>query len=75
MIPVGGGGLLSGCIFGAEKGVPVFAAEPSGADDCANSKEAGEIRGGSEPVGTICDAVRISPVGKRSFCAIERDGI
>src|SRR5437764_9196304 len=43
--PVGGGGLLAGCCVaarGVKPGIRVFGAEPSGADDAARSKAAGE---------------------------------
>ena len=40
--PVGGGGLVGGiALVGAERGVRVYAAEPTGADDSARSKAAG----------------------------------
>ncbi|MCP4803821.1 MAG: pyridoxal-phosphate dependent enzyme [Proteobacteria bacterium] len=41
--PIGGGGLVGGmALVAAERGVPVFAAEPMGADDAYRSKRAGE---------------------------------
>ena len=40
--PVGGGGLVGGmALVGVERGIPVFAAEPSGADDAFRSKQSG----------------------------------
>ena len=60
LVPVGGGGLLSGTCVAAravERGVRVVGAEPSGADDAARSLAAGRI----EPVvapNTIADGLR-----------------
>ena len=40
--PIGGGGLVGGiALVGSSRGVPVYAAEPRGADDAARSKAAG----------------------------------
>ncbi|KAI9094981.1 pyridoxal-5'-phosphate-dependent enzyme [Phlyctochytrium arcticum] len=46
IVPVGGGGLLSGCITAAKALNPrirIFAAEPSSADDCARSFAAKDL--------------------------------
>ena len=46
VVPVGGGGLISGIAIATKSQLPdvkVFGAEPSGADDAARSKAAGEL--------------------------------
>ena len=58
--PVGGGGLLSGvtlCARELSPGLPIFAAEPEGADDAARSKAAGELLPQTAP-NTIADGLR-----------------
>lgn len=68
VIPVSGGGLISGCTVaakGASDGkVLVFGAEPLGADDAAQSKQAGKVIAHSHPPSaTFCDALRINRLG------------
>lgn len=58
--PVGGGGLVSGCAVIAHAltpGLPVYAAEPAGADDAARSLAAGERITSGVP-DTLCDGLR-----------------
>jgi threonine dehydratase/serine racemase len=60
--PVGGGGLLSGCAIAARElspGIRVFGAEPSGADDAARSKAAGQWQPQTSP-NTIADGLLTS---------------
>ena len=60
--PVGGGGLISGCCMaarGMKPGIRVFGAEPSGADDAARSKTAGEWLPQTAP-NTIADGLLTS---------------
>ena len=60
--PVGGGGLISGtaCVGSQiEKPIPVFAAEPQGADDAARSKSANELIPSTNP-NTIADGLLTS---------------
>jgi threonine dehydratase/serine racemase len=60
--PVGGGGLLSGCAIAARElkpGIRVFGAEPSGADDAARSKAAGQWQPQTSP-DTIADGLLTS---------------
>jgi threonine dehydratase len=71
--PVGGGGLASGCAVMAHALTPdlaLFAAEPSGADDAAQSLARGE-RVTSVIPDTLCDGVRAT-IGEPNF-AILRD--
>ena len=69
IISVGGGGLLSGCLIAGKgwakingKFLKIFGGEPVGADDCFRSLNEGS-RLACEKVTTICDALRINPVG------------
>jgi threonine dehydratase len=58
--PIGGGGLLSGCSIaahGVAPGIAMVGAEPSGADDAAQSLARGARIGHFEP-DTICDGLR-----------------
>ncbi len=62
IIPVGGGGLLSGVTLAYRElapEVPIFAAEPAGADDASRSKLAGEFIPQTNPQ-TIADGLRTS---------------
>jgi threonine dehydratase len=77
IVPVGGGGLLSGVITGmSEKGCkkPIFGAEPLLANDAARSLKAGQIvRNESEPQ-TIADGVRTLGLGEHNWKII-KDGV
>ncbi len=58
--PVGGGGLISGTsLVATQHGVPVWAAEPAGADDAARSKAAGRLIPQTNPQ-TIADGLLTS---------------
>lgn len=62
VVCVGGGGLVSGCAIaatGVKPGVRVFGAEPSGADDAARSKAAGQQLPQTGP-NTIADGLLTS---------------
>ncbi len=62
VVPVGGGGLLAGTCIAAKGLKPtlrIFAAEPSGADDAAQSKAAGALVPQTSP-NTIADGLRTS---------------
>ena len=73
MVPVGGGGLLSGtaiAVAALSPGTRIIGAEPAGADDTFRSLRAGHII----PVGvpdTIADGLRTT-VGELTFPIIER---
>jgi threonine dehydratase len=61
--PVGGGGLLSGVAIAAHgwnPGVEVWAAEPAGADDAAQSFAAGKLIPMSWKPATVCDGLLTS---------------
>jgi threonine dehydratase len=69
--PVGGGGLLGGtAIVARDRGLAVYGAEPSGADDTARSLERG-ARVTSHHPDTIADGLR-ALVGVRNFELIRR---
>lgn len=71
IVPVGGGGLLSGTALAAHpRGVRVFAVEPQGACDAYESFRSGSIVP-LQIANTICDGLRTS-LGQRPFSVIER---
>lgn len=73
IIPVGGGGLLSGTALTAHyftNRVKVIAAEPEGADDAYRSIKAGEIQPSVNPK-TICDGL-LTSLGSRTFPIIRK---
>jgi len=62
IVPVGGGGMLSGITLAARElkpGIRIFAAEPLGADDAARSKAAGQLIPQTAP-DTVADGLRTS---------------
>ncbi|MFU8896038.1 MAG: pyridoxal-phosphate dependent enzyme [Gammaproteobacteria bacterium] len=73
LVPVGGGGLLSGSALVARAvcpGIQVIAAEPAGADDCWQSLQTGQ-RVRLEAVATIADGLHAS-IGERNWALISR---
>jgi threonine dehydratase len=73
LVPVGGGGLISGCALAARAtcpGVRIVAAEPAGADDCWRSMQTGQ-RVRLEQVATIADGLRAS-IGERNWALISQ---
>lgn len=73
LVPVGGGGLVSGCALAAQavsRDIRVIAAEPAGADDCWQSMQRGE-RVRLEQVDTVADGLRAS-IGVRNWALISR---
>ena len=73
VVPVGGGGLVSGCALAAHAarpGIRVVAAEPAGADDCWQSMRSGR-RVRLEEVHTVADGLRAS-IGERNWTLIAR---
>ncbi|MEP3479816.1 MAG: threonine/serine dehydratase [Fuerstiella sp.] len=72
IVPVGGGGLISGmstAIKALRPSVKIIAAEPEWADDTKRSFETG-IRQPAERYDSICDGLR-TPVGKLTFPIIQ----
>lgn len=73
LVPVGGGGLLSGTAISTKTLLPaakVIAAEPVGADDAARSFRSGELLPSVNPQ-TIADGLRTS-LGELTFEIIKR---
>ncbi|KAI8518365.1 hypothetical protein Bbelb_043820 [Branchiostoma belcheri] len=63
VVPVGGGGMLSGVAVAAKELCPhakIYAAEPKNADDCAVSMSRGELTPLPAPPVTVCDALKTS---------------
>jgi threonine dehydratase len=61
VVPVGGGGMLSGVCVAAHSVNPrlrIFAAEPAAADDCFRSMAAGERVENEQPPQTIADGLK-----------------
>lgn len=73
VVPIGGGGLVSGVAVAIRSQAPkvrVIGVEPGGADDTAQSVRAGRrIR--IDPPDTICDGVRAQVPGELTFPIIE----
>jgi len=68
VVPVGGGGLISGCAIAAKSlrpGIRVIGAEPRGADDAARSKASGTLIPQTAPR-TIADGL-ITSLGKLTW--------
>jgi threonine dehydratase len=75
VVPVGGGGLISGVATAVKArwpGVRVVGVEPSGADDARRSLEAGERVALDRPPDTVVDGVRSPVVGERPWEVIRR---
>ncbi|XP_078284156.1 serine racemase-like isoform X5 [Rhinoraja longicauda] len=63
VVPVGGGGLISGiavAIKTLRPDVKIYAAEPENADDCYRSKRSGQLTPNARPPVTLADAVKTS---------------
>lgn len=70
IIPVGGGGLLAGCLLGfSEDKVTTYGVEPEGADDAYRSLQTGERIPEHNP-NTICDGLRTT-LGSLNFPIIQ----
>lgn len=73
LVPVGGGGLLSGTLIagkGISPGIKIFAVEPEGADDGYRSWKAGEIIPMVGPK-TVADGL-LTSLGDKTFPIIKR---
>lgn len=77
VVPVGGGGLISGIITGYEKlgaKTEILGAEPQLANDAARSLKAGELIANEREPMTIADGARTLSLGKLNWPII-RDGV
>jgi threonine dehydratase len=75
LVPVGGGGLISGCALALAAHCPdakVYAVEPAGFDDTRRSLAAGARRRNREDARSFCDALLAPTPGDLTF-AINRD--
>jgi threonine dehydratase len=75
--PIGGGGLTSGLVKGAQragKNTGIIAAEPLLANDFADSMRAGKLVGDSEESSTMADGARMMKVGENNW-RILREGL
>jgi threonine dehydratase len=73
LVPVGGGGLLSGTMIagkGISPGIKIIAVEPEGADDAYRSWKAGEIIPMVSPK-TVADGL-LTSLGDKTFPIIQR---
>lgn len=74
VIPVGGGGLISGCALAAKRSRPeikLYGVEAEGADDVFQSLQAGRIVTIPPPT-TIADGIRLQAPGALTFPVIQR---
>jgi len=74
IVPVGGGGLISGVLKGLQsKGVeiPVFGAEPLLANDAARSMREGQLVSNPTEPQTIADGARTISLGKLNYAIIK----
>lgn len=72
VVPVGGGGLISGCAIaakGAREKIAVYGVEPEGADDARQSLETKSIVKIAPPK-TIADGVRTESIGTLTFAVM-----
>ncbi len=70
VVPVGGGGLLSGTALAAKSRNPeiqVIGVEPAAADDAARTFETGQIQRLPDSPTTLADGVRPVSIGQRTF--------
>jgi threonine dehydratase len=75
IVPVGGGGLISGIILGLEKAdgqTAVYAAEPLLANDGARSFRSGKLIANEKEPQTIADGARTISLGIRNWPVIQR---
>ncbi len=73
VVPVGGGGLMSGCAIAAttlRPGIRIVGVEPAGADDALRSRAAGALTFLERPA-SIADGL-LAPLGPKTFAVIQR---
>jgi threonine dehydratase len=75
-VPCGGGGLVAGCALAVKSvfgGCAVYAVEPAGYADTAESLAAGERRMLAAQPATLCDALRVPTPGAITFAINRRE--
>lgn len=75
VVPIGGGGLMSGCSIAARAlrpGIRIIGVEPEAANDAALSLEAGK-RVEIAPPDTIADGLRVPMLGELTYSIIRRN--
>jgi len=75
-VPCSGGGLVAGCALAVKAVFPrcaVYAVEPQGYDDLAQSLVAGERRTVTGQAATICDGLRAPTTGAITFAINRRE--
>ncbi|KAJ3020591.1 UNVERIFIED_CONTAM: hypothetical protein HDU68_010100 [Siphonaria sp. JEL0065] len=75
IMPVGGGGMLSGCSItakGIKPNIRVFAAEPLNLDDCKRSLDSKTRCGFDHPVTSIADGL-MTPIGQPNWDIIKEN--
>jgi threonine dehydratase len=75
VVPIGGGGLSSGIIFGIEgarKKIRVIGAEPLLGNDAARSLQAGKIVANEHEPQTLADGARTLSLGERNWTILQR---
>ena len=78
VVPVGGGGLLSGTALAVKSANPeiqVIGVEPAAADDAAQTLETGEIQRLPDSPTTLADGVRPVSVGRRTYEVMVTHGL
>eukprot|EP00061_Rhincodon_typus_P011569 g36681.t1 len=69
VVPVGGGGMISGIAVAIKTQRPqvkIYAAEPENADDCYRSKQCGCLTPNASPPVTVADGVKTS-IGEKTW--------
>ncbi|KAJ3224639.1 hypothetical protein HK099_008116 [Clydaea vesicula] len=75
ILPIGGGGMLSGCSIAAKAinpNIKIFAAEPANADDCYRSKKEGKLVKNENAPRSIADGL-LTSMGDRTWPIIMRN--
>ena len=70
VVPVGGGGLVSGTALAASHRARIVGAEPEGADDARRSLMAGRLVRNDAPSASACDGLRNTCVGDLPWSVI-----
>lgn len=75
VVPIGGGGLISGIATALEKHnslIPLFGAEPASADDAYRSLHSGQLQENTLDPMTLADGARTRSLGRRNWKVVQR---